>query len=25
LATIAVIIVVAPGLLGGGWYPKSTL
>jgi hypothetical protein len=24
LTTIAVVIVVAPGLLGGRWYPKST-
>jgi hypothetical protein len=25
LATIAVVIVVAPGLLGGRWYSKGTL
>jgi hypothetical protein len=25
LTTIAVVIVVATGLLGGGWYPKGTL
>jgi hypothetical protein len=25
LATIAVIIAVPPGLLGGGWYSKGTL
>jgi hypothetical protein len=25
LATIAVVIAVAPGLLGGGWYSKGTL
>jgi hypothetical protein len=25
LITIAVIIVVAPGLLGGRWYPKGML
>jgi hypothetical protein len=25
LTTIAVIIAVAPGLLGGRWYPKGTL
>jgi hypothetical protein len=25
LTTIAVVIVVAPGLLGGGWYPKGML
>jgi hypothetical protein len=23
LTTIAVIIVVAPGLLGGRWYPRA--
>jgi hypothetical protein len=25
LATVAVIIVVALGLFGGGWYSKCTL
>jgi hypothetical protein len=25
LTTVAVVIAVAPGLLGGGWYPKGTL
>jgi hypothetical protein len=25
LTTIAVVIVVAPGLLGGRWYPKGML
>jgi hypothetical protein len=25
LTTIAVVIVVAPGLLGGRWYPEGTL
>jgi hypothetical protein len=25
LTTIAVVIVVSPGLLGGRWHPKGTL
>jgi hypothetical protein len=25
LTTIAVVVVVAPGLLGGRWYSKGTL
>jgi hypothetical protein len=25
LTTIAVVIAVAPGLLGGRWYPQGTL
>jgi hypothetical protein len=25
LTTIAVVIIVATSLLGGGWYPKGTL
>jgi hypothetical protein len=25
LTTIAVVIAVAPGLLGGRWYPKGML
>jgi hypothetical protein len=25
LATIAIVVAVAPDLLGGRWYPKGTL